>query len=228
MRNPTIAGFISPRATCLVVSHDSSASSSPRTKRSDARDCLGNQQTTSEMQRTAFHQKSRGRRSDWKSHREPSRSGALRLPFAQVRLARLPHDMEGASTWVNSIDILSTRGRERPAAAATARRQLHGCATPAHRQSPGCAATTRRPSPGACNESLSKITRHRQIVGTGASQPRRDDLRWRTSSVGARDWAAKRARDRMVRVSQNPLLPMQHITPVLRVAAFGRWPPRAG
>jgi hypothetical protein len=34
--------------------------------------------------------------------------------------------MEGASTWVISIDILSTRGRERPAVAATARRHPHG------------------------------------------------------------------------------------------------------
>jgi hypothetical protein len=48
-----------------------------------------------------------------------------------------------------------------------------------------------------------------------------------TSCVEARDWAAFEAKDPMVRVSQDPQLLMRHITPFLRGAAFGRWPPRA-
>jgi hypothetical protein len=48
-----------------------------------------------------------------------------------------------------------------------------------------------------------------------------------TSCVEAREWAAFEAKDPMVRASQDPLLLMQHITPFLRGAAVGRWPPRA-
>jgi hypothetical protein len=91
-----------------------------------------------------------------------------------------------------------------------------------------CAATAHRQCSGTSNEGLSKITGRRQIVETGASPPVATICGGETASVAARDWAAIEARDRMERVSQDPLLPMQHITPVLRGAAYGRWPPQAG
>jgi hypothetical protein len=46
--------------------------------------------------------------------------------------------------------------------------------------------------------------------------------------VKAKEWAAFAARDRLARVSQDPLLLMRRITPVLRGAACGRWPPQMG
>jgi hypothetical protein len=136
------------------------------------------------------------------------RSGALRLTFCSGALGSLTASYGGASTWVIGIDILSTRGRKRLAAAAKA-----------HRQCPGCAATAPRQCSGTSNEGLSKIARRRQIVKTGVSPPVATICGGETSCVGATDWAAIEATDRMVRVSQAPLLPMQHITPVLRGAA---------
>jgi hypothetical protein len=49
-----------------------------------------------------------------------------------------------------------------------------------------------------------------------------------TSCVEARDWACVQATDRMVRGSHDPLFLLRRITPVLRGAACGRWPPQAG
>jgi hypothetical protein len=141
----------------------------------------------------------------------------LRLPFAQVRLAH-SRVLWRALRHGSSVSTFCQR------AVVSVRRSLRRrVGTPT-----GCAATAHRQCSGTSNEGLSKITGHRQIVETGASSPVATTCGGETASVAARDWAAIEARDRMERVSQGPLLPMQHITPVLRVAAFGRWPPRAG
>ena len=101
--------------------------------------------------------------------------------------------------------------------------------------SPGAVSRTRSPPrrridslPAHSNQSLSKITRRTQIVGSArASHLIATICGGAISCVEARDWAAFEAKDPMVRVSQDPLLLMRHITPFLRGAAFGRWPPRA-
>ena len=67
------------------------------------------------------------------------------------------------------------------------------------------------------NQSLSKITRRTQIVGSArASHLIATICGGETSWVEARDWAAFEAKDPMVRVSQDPQLLMRHITPFSR------------
>jgi hypothetical protein len=94
--------------------------------------------------------------------------------------------------------------------------------------SPGAVASTRSPPrrrtgnlPALSNQSLSKITKLTEIVGSArASHLIATICGGATSCVEARDWAAFEAKDPMVRVSQDPLLLMRHITPFSRGAAL--------
>ena len=99
---------------------------------------------------------------------------------------------------------------------------------------------TRRQPPGECCEGESTFlpgvpTRaFRRSSGAGrlwttvARKPHATVNGGATSSIVAREWAALEARDRVVRVSQDPLFLMRRITPVSRCrGAARRWPPRS-
>jgi hypothetical protein len=135
------------------------------------------------MQGSAFEQKSHVRQSDWKSrrqHRGPPRVRCLAATICSAALGSL------TASYGRRFDMghqyrhfINARSHVRLPLRWRVRTSTDFAVT-AHRQCPGCAATTRRQYPGASNESLSNITRQRQIVGNRLVPPRRNDLWWRS------------------------------------------------